>query len=129
VPRAEAVELLFTYGTLMQGYALHHVLGPRSAFLGLGRVSGILLDLGPYPGLIAGRGTVRGELYRLAGRELLPVLDREEGYNFQRSRTLVTRDGGGTSRAWVYRYRGARTRAVRIRDGDYRQAHPRPASR
>jgi gamma-glutamylcyclotransferase (GGCT)/AIG2-like uncharacterized protein YtfP len=113
----------------MRGYPLHRVLGSGSLLIGLGHVRGVLLDLGRYPGLVAGHGRVRGELYRLGGPEVLPVLDREEGYNFRRSRALVTLEDGGTSRAWVYRYRGGRERAVRIPDGDYRRAHPRSAWR
>jgi gamma-glutamylcyclotransferase (GGCT)/AIG2-like uncharacterized protein YtfP len=116
--------LLFAYGTLMRGYPLHPVLGPRSTFLGEGEVRGCLLDLGRYPGLIDGAGRVHGEIYRLDDPELLPVLDREEGYNFERRRMIVTLATGRRARVWVYRYRGPRTRAVPIPDGDYRRARP-----
>jgi gamma-glutamylcyclotransferase (GGCT)/AIG2-like uncharacterized protein YtfP len=109
----------------MRGYALHRVLAPGSAFLGQGAVRGRLLDLGRYPGLVGGRGYVRGEIYRLDDPELLPVLDREEGYNFERRRAIITFASGRRARAWVYRYRGSQNRAVFIPDGDYRRAHPR----
>jgi gamma-glutamylcyclotransferase (GGCT)/AIG2-like uncharacterized protein YtfP len=105
----------------MRGYALHGVLARRAALLGIGTVAGRLVDLGRYPGLIAGTGRVRGELYRLDDLQLLPVLDREEGYNFRRSMTTVTLGGGRRLRAWVYRYRGPRERAVPILHGDYRR--------
>ena len=110
----------------MRGYALHQALGSRSTFLGAGEVRGRLLDLGRYPGLIDGAGRVRGEIYRLDDPELLPVLDREEGYNFERCCAIVTLANGRHARAWVYRYRGPQNRAVPIPDGDYRRAH-RPA--
>ena len=119
-----AEPLLFTYGTLMRGYPLHRVLVPAATLLGEGSVRGRLLDLGRYPGLVAGRRRVRGELYRLDAPEVLPVLDREEGYNFERRRAVVTLAGGRRARAWIYRYRGPRERATRIVDGDYRRAHP-----
>jgi gamma-glutamylcyclotransferase (GGCT)/AIG2-like uncharacterized protein YtfP len=108
----------------MRGYALHRALGSRAAFLGEGTARGGLLDLGRYPGLIDGAGRVRGEIYRLDDPELLPVLDREEGYNFERRRAIVTFASGRRARAWVYRYRGPQDRAVPIPDGDYRRAHP-----
>ena len=108
----------------MRGYALHRVLAPKSTFLGHGDVRGRLLDLGRYPGLIDGAGRVRGEIYRLDDPELLPVLDREEGYNFERRRAVVELDGGGRARAWLYRYCGPRERATPIADGDYRRARP-----
>jgi gamma-glutamylcyclotransferase (GGCT)/AIG2-like uncharacterized protein YtfP len=97
-------------------------------FVGAGTVGGRLLDLGRYPGLVEGTGRVRGEVYRLDDPELLPALDREEGYNFERRRAVVTLDGGRRARAWIYRYRGPRERATPITDGDYRRARP-PAGR
>ena len=105
----------------MRGYALHRVLARGATFLAEGSVPGRLLDLGRYPALIPGAGRVRGELYRLDDPEPLPVLDREEGYNFGRSKTIVTLGGGRRLRAWVYRYRGPRERAVPVPHGDYRR--------
>ena len=105
----------------MRGYGLHGVLARGATFLGEGRVAGRLLNLGRYPGLVAGAGRVKGELYRLEDPELLPVLDREEGYNFRRSIAIVTLAGGRRARAWVYRYRGPRESAVPVPHGDYRR--------
>lgn len=116
--------LLFTYGTLMRGYPLHRVLAPAATLLGRGSVRGRLLDLGRYPGLVAGGRRVRGELYRLDAPEVLPVLDREEGYNFERRRATVTLEAGVRVRAWIYRYQGPCERAREIADGDWRRAHP-----
>jgi gamma-glutamylcyclotransferase (GGCT)/AIG2-like uncharacterized protein YtfP len=110
----------------MRGYALHRWLVGASAYLGEASVRGALLDLPGYPGLVAGEGRVRGELYRLNDRELLPALDRAEGYNFERRRAGVDLADGRRSSAWVYRYRGSRDHAVLVPHGDYRQAHPPP---
>jgi gamma-glutamylcyclotransferase (GGCT)/AIG2-like uncharacterized protein YtfP len=121
---ARSSPLLFTYGTLMRGYGLHAVLARGASPMGTGSVRGHLLDLGRYPGLIDGRGRVLGEVYRLDDTELLPVLDREEGYNFQRRRAIVTLAGGRRAWAWLYRYRGPREGARTILDGDYRRACP-----
>jgi gamma-glutamylcyclotransferase (GGCT)/AIG2-like uncharacterized protein YtfP len=110
----------------MRGYALHRLLAGAATFLGEASARGCLLDLRGYPGLVDGQGRVQGELYRLYDRELLPVLDRAEGYNFERRRAGVDLADGRRSRAWVYRYRGSRDRAVLIAHGDYRRAHPAP---
>ena len=125
---ARASVLLFAYGTLMRGYTLHAALAARATLLTTGHVRGRLLDLGHYPGLIDGAGRVHGEVYRLDDPQLLPVLDREEGYNFVRRRAIVMLAGGRRARAWLYRYRGPRERATPIPDGDYRRACP-PAGR
>lgn len=108
----------------MRGYGLHRVLAPGATEVSEGTVRGQLLDLGRYPGLIEGAGRVRGEIYQLDDPELLPILDREEGYNFVRRRAIVTLGGGRRVRAWLYRYRGPRERAIPIPDGDYRRARP-----
>lgn len=108
----------------MRGYPLHRVLAPGATLLGPGRVSGRLLHLGRYPGLVTGRGRVAGELYRLDDPELLAILDREEGYNFVRRRAIVTLAGGRRARAWIYRYRGRVERARVIAEGDWRRARP-----
>jgi gamma-glutamylcyclotransferase (GGCT)/AIG2-like uncharacterized protein YtfP len=105
----------------MRGYGLHAVLARGATFVGEGTVAGRLLDLGRYPALVAGAGRVTGEVYRLDDPELLPVLDREEGYNFVRSIAIVTLARGRRARAWVYRYRGPRERAVPVPHGDYRR--------
>lgn len=113
--------LLFAYGTLMRGFALHRWLQGAATFLGEGTVRGVLLSLGRYPGLVEGPGRVRGELYRLHDPELLAVLDRQEGYDFERRRVQVTLADGRRCRAWLYRYRGPRERAVPIPAGDWRR--------
>lgn len=106
----------------MRGYPLHRALAPRAALVGRGTVVGALFDLGRYPGLVDGRGRVRGELYRLDDAQLLRTLDREEGYHFRRSWGVVTLARGRRVRAWLYRYRGPLPpRAVAIPQGDYRR--------
>jgi gamma-glutamylcyclotransferase (GGCT)/AIG2-like uncharacterized protein YtfP len=108
----------------MRGYGLAGLLADGATFIGEGRARGRLLDLGRYPGLVEGGGTVRGEVYRLDDPELLRAVDRAEGYNFERRRASVTLASGLALRAWVYRYRGGRARAVPIPDGCYRRAGP-----
>ena len=115
-------EHLFAYGTLMRGYALHRVLARRATLVGRGTVRGRLFDLGRCPGLVEGRDRVAGELYRIDSAQLLRTLDREEGYHFRRTRSVVTLARGRRVRAWLYRYRGPLPpRAVAIPQGDYRR--------
>jgi gamma-glutamylcyclotransferase (GGCT)/AIG2-like uncharacterized protein YtfP len=108
----------------MRGYELHRVLAGGATYVGSGQVRGALLDLGPYPGLVGGRGAVSGEVYRLDAPEVLPAVDREEGYNFERRRRRIALANGRPAWAWVYHYRGPRGRARPLAHGDYRRARP-----
>lgn len=112
--------LLFAYGTLMRGLTRHRLLTRSATFLGEARVKGGLLDFRHYPGLIPGRGQVRGEIYRLDAPEVLASIDREEGYNFERRLSTVTRVDGRRARAWIYWYRGPRERALPFPGDDWR---------
>jgi gamma-glutamylcyclotransferase (GGCT)/AIG2-like uncharacterized protein YtfP len=117
---AASPPLLFAYGTLMKGLSRHRFLAGATSFVGPARVHGRLLSLGSYPGLVEGRDRVQGELYRLDRPEVLADIDREEGYNFERRTTPVRRADGRRAQAWAYWYRGPRTRALAIPEGDWR---------
>jgi gamma-glutamylcyclotransferase (GGCT)/AIG2-like uncharacterized protein YtfP len=98
----------------MRGQPAHRLLARRAKFLEDGHVAGTLLDLGGFPGIVAGRGRVRGEVWRLDAPnapEVLRTLDEYEGYNFERRATVATLASGRRVRVLVYRYRGPRTRA------------------
>jgi gamma-glutamylcyclotransferase (GGCT)/AIG2-like uncharacterized protein YtfP len=95
----------------MRGQPAHRLLGGRATFVADGHVAGTLLHLGKFPGMVAGRGRVRGEVWRLDAREVLRTLDEYEGYNFERSTSIATLGSGRRVRVLVYRYRGPRTRA------------------
>jgi len=118
--KREGDTLLFAYGTLMRGLERHRFLAAGTTLIGRGTVRGRLLSLGRYPGIVDGGDRVTGELYRIDDEELLPAVDREEGYNFLRRRAVVTLTDGRRARAWIYRYRGPRERAAVIPAGDWR---------
>jgi gamma-glutamylcyclotransferase (GGCT)/AIG2-like uncharacterized protein YtfP len=121
-PRTTPPALLFVYGTLMRGEALHPVLARVARFVASGHVRGRLVSFGRWPGLYEGAGRVRGELYRLRDLAQLRVVDeKEEGYNFVRRRALVTLPRGRRVRAWVYRCTGPRGTATPIPSGDWRR--------
>jgi len=127
VSRPEAIEVLFVYGTLRRGQALHaHVEGLEP--LGTGTIAGRLLDLGPYPGVLADvdGGRVRGELYRVSAPRLAE-LDEVEGFHpeapgtslFVREARDVQRAEGGRVRAWVYLLPHAPEGAREVPGGDW----------
>ena len=108
----------------MRGQPAHRFLTGRATFVAEGHVSGTLLALGRFPGLVPGRGRVRGEVWRLDAPEVLRTLDDYEGYNFQRCTTIATLASGRRVRALVYRYRGPRKRdetVAVIPAGDWRR--------
>jgi gamma-glutamylcyclotransferase (GGCT)/AIG2-like uncharacterized protein YtfP len=125
-------ELLFVYGTLRPTLAADgparlvedlEVVGPAS-------VPGVLLDLGDYPGLIAGAGIVHGELLRVVDPARLAALDAYEECGgpkplFRRERMVARRVDGTTVDAWAYRYARPPRGAV-IAGGDYAAHVARP---
>ena len=99
----------------MRGERAHRLLNGRADFFGEGSVAGTLISLGRYPGLLPGRGRVRGEVWYLSTPEVLRTLDEYEGYNFRRSTAVVTLASGRRLRTMVYRYRGAHSERTAAR--------------
>ena len=122
-------EKLFVYGTLRKGFPLHKYLSEKARFVGPGTITGILYDLGEYPGAVpSDHGEVQGELYELEpGSTHLDELDRIEGFDpddpknslFVRSLTDVQLAGNQVARAWVYFLASKPARAKLIFGGDY----------
>jgi gamma-glutamylcyclotransferase (GGCT)/AIG2-like uncharacterized protein YtfP len=122
-------EKLFVYGTLRRGFPLHRYLSDKARFVGPGTITGILYDLGEYPGAVpSDHGEVKGELYELEpGSIYLDELDRIEGFDpndlknslFVRSLTDVHLAGNQVARAWVYFLPSKPARGKLIFGGDY----------
>jgi len=73
--------LIFVYGSLKRGYALHHLLTSQlSQGQAVTRPLYRLFDLGSYPGLVEWPDglAIRGEVYQV-NRECLKRLDEVEG--------------------------------------------------
>lgn len=123
----DARSFIFVYGILMRGLALHRYLS-GAAFVGTGRMRGMLVSLGAYPGLIDGEGEVRGEIYRIDDLALLDVLDEVEDHEptdpdnslYLRVEKDARMDDGSTVRVWVYLYNRDTSQAKIIRGGDWR---------
>ena len=123
-----ASSLLATYGTLMRSFGNHQNLGvdDRLTFVGKCRWTGVLYDLGRYPGAVPGEGTVHGDLFRLRGSQVWSVLDRYEGYDPNREdaslfvRQPVALDTPEDCTAWVYWYNGDPASHPRVSSGDWK---------
>ncbi|MBL8817541.1 MAG: gamma-glutamylcyclotransferase [Planctomyces sp.] len=101
--------VIFVYGSLKRGYALHGLL-EKQLFMGEAEsvACGRLFDLGDYPGLVASESgyRVRGELYAVTA-ECLAALDGVEGVEdgvYERRRIeLVSPNESISAEAYFYR--------------------------
>lgn len=118
---------VFVYGTLLQGKMRHPVV-ESERYLGPAMVRGELIDLGHYPALIEGSGTVVGEVYEVRSTTL-EQLDRIEGYDpGHPAASLYHREmiearyfaDGRREQVLAYRYH-RRARGESIDHGDYRR--------
>ena len=93
---------LFVYGSLKEGEANHPLLaGAESCGAAVTEAGFELVDLGPYPGLVAGgRGAVAGELYRV-GATVLARLDAFEGHPAFFRRSPIRLADGGRAEAYL----------------------------
>lgn len=111
---------LFVYGSLMRGQAEHRLLGAARALGGCRTAEGFaLLDLGEYPALVEGEGSVAGELYEIDDATLAR-LDEYEDHPTLFERVVIALDDGSTA----VTYRGVacvRPDAPRVPDGRWRR--------
>jgi len=121
---SSAPRLLFAYGTLMRGFALHRLLERGARYVGDGTVAGRLVDLGAYPGAVPDADArIAGELYAVDDAATWSTLDSAEGPQYHRGEVgVLMRDGAGRV-ACGYWYRGP-LRGVPIPGGDYRAHAP-----
>lgn len=107
---------LFVYGTLIPGRKYHWMIQRYLRSARPGSIEGVLLDLGPYPALVPGRGMVRGVVLDL-DPDALRVADWIEQYDparhrgeYLRKEVTVRLDGPSAVAeprhvtAWVYEF-------------------------
>ena len=95
---------VFTYGTLLRGERNHYLINDAD-FVSEGKVDGFrMFNLGRYPGIEYGVGTVLGELY-LVDDETLAQLDylEEEGTLYLRKTAKVYTEST-EHEAYIYVY-------------------------
>jgi len=85
---------LFVYGSLRAGERYHHLLEGATLVAKRAWTRGLLYDTGwGYPGMIPGRGTVFGEVYRVDGEQLKRI-DHLEGFPWAGGCAKPVRSGG-----------------------------------
>ena len=118
---------LFIYGTLMPGLRLDaEMQGAR--FVGAAQVPGRLVDVGRYPGFLAGEGLVTGEVYEVDDAHLA-LLDGVEGVvsgdraasQYWREEVTVTSGPLQGQRVQTYVYNRPVEGCTAIPHGDYRR--------
>jgi gamma-glutamylcyclotransferase (GGCT)/AIG2-like uncharacterized protein YtfP len=118
---------LFIYGTLMPGLRLEaEMYGAR--FMGPAQVAGRLVDVGRYPGLLLGDGSVSGEVYevdhahlaRLDAVEDMVPGDRA-GSQYWREEVTVVGGPLQGQRVLTYVYNRPVVGCTPIAHGDYRR--------
>jgi gamma-glutamylcyclotransferase (GGCT)/AIG2-like uncharacterized protein YtfP len=123
---------VFVYGTLKRGGPNHPLLAPFVRAVTAGKVPGVLLELGGYPGWVDGGGIVRGEVFHLTRMaDALRVLDALEEYHgsgdsrnlYDRVQTDVATPEGSVT-AWAYRYVGPTDRARVVAGGVWGSEEP-----
>jgi len=80
---SDSPSAVFVYGTLKRGHCRAHHWPHPPLSVQTATTLGRLIDLGPYPALVAGEQIVEGQLWRLAPRHLadtLRALDDVEGF-------------------------------------------------
>ena len=123
---------LFVYGTLKPGLscalgaAERDRLAREATSLGPGTTSGVLIDLGEYPGLAPGNEVVHGTVYELKSpANTLKWLDEYEGRTgsigdqYRREMRPVTVGGGTTIPCWTYVFIQFKVEAAVIRPGHW----------
>jgi gamma-glutamylcyclotransferase (GGCT)/AIG2-like uncharacterized protein YtfP len=127
------IATLFVYGTLMRasGHPMAVRLGSQSLYLGSGRISARLYNLGSYPGAVPSdkiRDSVHGDMVKLLRpASTLAWLDKYEGccadtaepQAYERVIAPVVLRTGETRDAWVYFYNGPVHRARRVPHGRF----------
>ena len=96
---------VFVYGTLLSGEANHSLLDD-SEIVGNGHIFGYkMYDIGFYPGIIPGEGTVLGELYKVTDETLIRLDWLEgEGSLYIRKSMPVHLESGEACDAFIYEY-------------------------
>lgn len=123
---------LFVYGTLKPGLTCtlgapeRARLAAEATAIGQATTSGILVDLGGYPGLLPGTDVVNGFVYNFGNPEMsLKWLDNYEGYSgsaageYRRELRNVNLASGPILSCWTYMLIQSKVYSAVIRSGHW----------
>ena len=105
ITSSNSIKYVFVYGTLMKNQRNHEYLN-CSIYIGDGVIDGYqMYDLGTYPGIVEGKGTVLGEVYQIT-EETEMRLDylEDEGNLYLKKLVIVRLKNNQTVNAMVYVY-------------------------
>lgn len=120
-------DLIFVYGTLMEGQSNGLDKWDGVRYVGLDGVRGKLYNLGWYPGArdVVNDcsaepfvGYIEGEVFEILEENIVDALDSYEGYPSLYDRKQVVSHAGRT--VWVYTYNGEPEEEKLIPSGDWR---------
>ncbi len=134
-----ATPRLALYGSLRKDFQTHDAPLGLLGMLGMRQaaercwIAGQLYDLGDYPGIVAGEGTVLGDLYTVEDPRALHLLDSYERWNpgdpsgslYVRRRVILLMPEVD---AWVYFYNGDISEREFIPSGDWAAHRRRPCA-
>jgi gamma-glutamylcyclotransferase (GGCT)/AIG2-like uncharacterized protein YtfP len=125
---AQSDEYVAVYGSLRNGLALVDTpdLARYLTEAGSCKIGGVLYDLGEYPALVPGHGTVIGELFRVEDTQVFRTLDEYEQYDpHGRDDSLYIRRcvrlKEPSTDVWVYFYNGDVSDKEVVPSGDWRR--------
>ncbi len=121
-------DLLFVYGTLMQGFHNPYArqLRQQSRFIGFGHLPGLLYRIDWFPGAVpdaAATSLIHGEVYQLkTPTETLRILDEYEdvaadGSGIYIRKALPVQVGEESLMCWIYTYNTSTESLVPIEGG------------
>ncbi len=125
--QVKAHDLIAVYGLLRAGQSgfKKFKLGSFFSYVGPCSISGILLDMGGFPGLFAGKGSVKGDLFRVIDPEIMSKLDEFEDFWPKSSKTsrydrrLTNLLDPENTKAWVYHCLLPQTGRELVPDGNW----------
>jgi gamma-glutamylcyclotransferase (GGCT)/AIG2-like uncharacterized protein YtfP len=118
----------FVYGTLKEGGHFADQFDEYRTAAMQAKLEGFeLFNLGWFPAIKPGEGTVQGELHRYTNADMVRgMFDRIEGYTgdpktsmYDRRRVTVTTDEG-KEEAWAYVFMGKVDKKNKVKDGEWK---------
>lgn len=98
---------IFVYGTLKRNHGAYHLHEEMTEYVGEATADGSMWSCGAFPAVIfSDEGKVKGEVFKVLDRDVVPILDRYEGVPYLYTRVIikVTLENGEEVEALSYEY-------------------------